>query len=97
MVTKLALECTIVSAPVAHDGRSVGVSSHLKGILELNPMWIFGNGYSVKGRFVVFCGVKVKTKDRKIGGRIAKIVTNVNFLDTDHVEEGRSDHGSVYW
>jgi hypothetical protein len=44
-------------------------------------MWILGHGFSVEGRFVVFHWVKVKTKDITIGGRIAKIVTNINFLD----------------
>jgi hypothetical protein len=41
----------------------------------------FGEEFSVEGRFVIFLGDKVKTKDRTIGGRIAKIVTNISFLD----------------
>jgi hypothetical protein len=66
MVTKLALEGTIVSTStiVAHDRQSGGVSSSLKGILELHPMWICPKGFSVNGRFVILFGVKVKTANK---------------------------------
>jgi hypothetical protein len=64
------------------------VSSHLEGILELNPMWIFGDGFSNEGWLVIFLGVQVETKDRTITGRIAKKVTNVYILDTRLVSRG---------
>jgi hypothetical protein len=89
-VAKLAFEKTIVTvAAIGHDGRSGGVGSCLEGILELLPMWIICNGFSIEGRLAVFLGIKVKTmngiKVKTMNGRLqcrAKIVTNVNFGDT---------------
>jgi hypothetical protein len=44
-------------------------------------MWIFYEGLSVEGRFVIFSRVQVKTNNRRMRQRPAKIFTNVNFLD----------------
>jgi hypothetical protein len=42
------------------------VGSRLEGLLELLPMRIFGNMFSIEGRFVEFVGIKVKTKNIKM-------------------------------
>jgi hypothetical protein len=66
-VAKLAFEhATFTVAAIAHDGRSGGVGSRLEGLLELLPMRIFGNMFSIEGRFVEFVGIKVKTKNIKM-------------------------------